>query len=309
MRIHRSVWFVALAFALSPAGWALAQEAAVEAEIEVIPVAGKVHALLSGVAGNVAVSSGQDGILVVDDKIAPLTEDLRAALATISEAPLAFVVNTHWHHDHTGGNPAFGDEAPILAHHNVRERLSAPQEILGRTWEALPPAGLPVVTFADSVSIHFNGEEIRAIHLPRGHTDGDIAVWFTGSNVIHMGDHFFNGLFPFIDLATGGDAVSYTGNVAAVLERIPEDASVIPGHGPLGTVEDLRAFHRMLEETIGFVRGRIDEGRSLEEIQADGLPAEWKEWAWDFITEDTWIQIVHASVTGSAEAPRSSHGH
>lgn len=277
--------------------------------IETIPVAGNVHMLSSGVAGNVAVSVGEDGILVVDDKVAPLADRLRAAIAGVSDGELTFVLNTHWHGDHTGANPAFGAEAPIIAHHNVRRRLSTPQEVRGNVVEPLPEAGLPVITFGDSLSIWFNGEEIRAIHLPRGHTDGDVAVWFTGSNVIHMGDQFFNGLFPFVDLDSGGDVVTYARNVAAVLDLVPEDAAVIPGHGDLGTVAELRESHRMLVETIGAVREGIEAGKDLDALKAEGVPAPWGDWAWGFISEDDWIGIVHASLTGGGEAPESSHGH
>ncbi|MDX1624114.1 MAG: MBL fold metallo-hydrolase [Gemmatimonadota bacterium] len=307
MRALRAVGIAAVLLAVGATGGALAQEP--DVSIEVVPVAGNVVMLHSGVAGNVGVSSGTDGVLMVDDKIAPLAEELQAALAGVSEQLLVFLLNTHWHHDHTGTNPAFGPEALIVAHDNVRKRLSTDQRLGERTFEAMPPEGLPVLTFDRSLSIHFNGEEIRAIHLPRGHTDGDVAVWFTESNVIHMGDQFFNGIFPFVDLATGGDVEGFTANVAKVLEKIPADAAVIPGHGPLGTVEDLREFHRMLVETTGFVRDAIAAGSSLEEIRAEGLPAEWEGWAWEFISEETWIGIVHASLTRSEDTPESSHGH
>lgn len=280
-----------------------------EVTIETIPVAGNVHMLSSGVAGNVAVSVGEDGILVVDDKLGPLTDRLREAIAELSDGELAFVLNTHWHADHTGGNPAFGAEAPIVAHHNVRRRLSTRQEVRGNVVDPLPDEGLPVITFGDSLSIWFNGEEIRAIHLPRGHTDGDVAVWFTGSNVVHMGDHFFKDRLPFVDLGTGGDVVGYARNVAEVLERVPEDAEVIPGHGELATVADLREFHRMLVETTGWVRDGVEAGRDLEALKAEGLPDPWDGWAWGFITEEAWIEVVHASLTGSDSPPTNSHGH
>lgn len=296
---------LALLLAAAPAA---AQDLA-DVTIETIPVAGNVHMLFSGVAGNVAVSAGEDGILVVDDKVGPLADRLRAAIAGVSEGELAFLLNTHWHGDHTGANPAFGEEATIVAHHNVRQRLSTRQEARGNVVEPLPDEGLPVITFGDSLSIWFNGEEIRAIHLPRGHTDGDVAVWFTGSNVVHMGDQYFSNMLPFVDLDSGGDVVAYAANVAAVLELVPDDAKVIPGHGELSTVAELREFHRMLVETIGAVRDGIEAGDDLEALKAAGLPAPWGEWAWGFITEEAWIEIVHASLTASGDGPSSSHGH
>lgn len=306
-QITRAGWGAVLT-ALLLAAPATAQDLS-DVTIEPIPVAGNVHMLSSGVAGNVGVSVGEDGILVVDDKLGPLTERLRAAIAGLSDGELAFVLNTHWHPDHTGGNPAFGAEAPIIAHHNVRRRLSTRQEVRGNVLEPLPEEGLPVITFGDSLSIWFNGEEVRAIHLPRGHTDGDVAVWFVGSNVVHMGDHFFKGLLPFIDLATGGDVMGYTRNVAAVLELVPEDARIIPGHGELGTVEDVREFHRMLVETTGWVRQGVETGKGLDALKAEGLPAPWDGWAWSFISEEAWIETVHASLTRSGTPPEGSHRH
>ena len=306
MNVARALALAALTAVL--AAPATAQDLS-DVTIETVPVTGNVFMLSSGVAGNVAVAVGKDEVLIVDDKVAPLADRLRAAIAAISDGRLAFVLNTHWHGDHAGANPAFGEEAPIVAHHNVRRRLSTPQEVRGNVFEPLPEKGLPVITFGDSLSIWFDGEEIRAIHLPRGHTDGDVAVWFTGSNVIHMGDQFFNGLFPFVDLESGGDVEGYARNVAAVLERVPEDAKVIPGHGELGDVEDLREFHRMLVETIAWVRDGIEDGKDLDALKAEGVPARWADWAWRFIFEDDWIGIVHASLTGDGKPPRSSHGH
>lgn len=303
---HRAArLFLAAFLAAAPAA---AQDLS-DVTLETIPVAGNVHMLSSGVAGNVGVSAGEDGLLVVDDKLAPLTDRLRAALRELGGGGIAFVLNTHWHGDHTGGNPALGAEAPIVAHHNVRRRLSTRQEARGRVLEPLPEEGLPVITFGDSLSIWFNGEEVRAIHLPHGHTDGDVAVWFTGSNVVHMGDHFFKDRLPFVDLESGGDAVGYARNVAAVLEVVPEDAAVIPGHGELASVEDLRTFHRMLVETIASVRDGIEAGKDIDALRAEGLPDPWGEWAWSFVSADDWIAVVHASLTRSGEAPRSSHGH
>lgn len=308
-RAPRAPFVATLALLLVPAMLA-AQPDLADATLESTPVAGNVHMLSTQMAGNVGVSAGPDGILIVDDQFAPLADKIRAALGEIAAGELAFVVNTHWHPDHTDGNRVFGAEAPIVAHQNVRQRLSTRQELFGQVHEPAPAEALPVITFGDSLSIHFNGEEIRAIHLPHGHTDGDIAVWFMGSNVIHMGDQFFNGMLPFIDLASGGDVEGYARNVAAVLERLPADTRVIPGHGPLGTVEDLRRSHTMLEETIAAVRDGIAAGRTLEEIQAAGLPEPWGDWAWPFITAETWIAVVHASLTGNpgASAP-NTHGH
>jgi cyclase len=296
------------AWVVAPAP-AAAQDPA-DVEVEIVPVAGRVSMLRGGDFGNIGVSAGPDGILIVDDQIAPLGPKILAALDLLGDHELAFVLNTHWHGDHTHGNLVFGPEAPIVAHVNTRKRLMTRQEAFGMVFEPLPPEALPVVTFADSLSIHFNGEEIRVVHLPSGHTDGDIVVWFTGSNVVHMGDLFQVDRFPAVDLATGGDVEGFARNVAAVLELLPPGARIIPGHGPLSGVEDLQRFHSMLLQTMGIVRSRIEAGNTLEEIQAAGLPEPWKSWGEGFISTERWIETIWRSLTGHDEgAILHPHGH
>ncbi|MDX1396068.1 MAG: MBL fold metallo-hydrolase, partial [Gemmatimonadota bacterium] len=247
-------------------------------EIEVTHVAGQVY-MLVGQGGNIAVSSGPDGALMVDDQFAPLADKIRAALGEIGQSPeaadLKFVLNTHWHGDHTGGNVEFGPEATIIAHENVRERLATPQDRGGNVTPPAPDVALPVITFDRSVDVHFNGERIGAMHIPRGHTDGDAVIYFMGSNVLHMGDDFFAGRFPFVDLASGGSVEGLLSGIEDVLGDIPEDVQIIPGHGPLSTKDDLREYRRMLDSTIGLVRRRMGAGDSLEEIQAGGPGEEW----------------------------------
>lgn len=265
-------------------------------EITSSRVAGSVH-MLQGAGGNIGVSVGADGILIVDDQFAPLADKIRAALKKLGEGKLRYVLNTHWHGDHTGSNAQFGVEASIIAHDNVRKRLSGEMKPASGTATPAPKEALPVITFDQSLSVHFNGEEIRAIHYPRGHTDGDSIIFFTGSNVVHMGDDFFNGMFPYIDLGSGGDVEGYERNVAAAITRIPPGAKIIPGHGPLATIDDLKTFHAMLVETIGIIRQRIKAGKTLEQIQTEGLPDKWKSWGSGFINTRTWINIVHQSLS------------
>lgn len=257
--------------------------------IKDIPAAGCVH-MLEGAGGNVGASAGPDGILIVDDQFEPLADRIREALGKIGSGKPRFLINTHWHGDHTGGNAQFGKDAVIVAHRNVRERLGGKSDT--------PKAALPVVTFDQTASVHFNGEEIRIIHLGPGHTDGDSVVHFKTSNVVHMGDQFFSGRFPFIDLGSGGDVAGYIRNVEAVLTWIPADAKVIPGHGPLSTVEDLRRFHAMLVETTGIVRKAIQDGKTLEQVKAEGLPEKWKEWGAGFINTPRWLEISYNSLKG-----------
>ena len=254
-------------------------------QFKTIHVAGNIHMLDSGVAGNIGLLVGDDGILMIDDQFAPLAPKIRAATAKISDGKLKFLVNTHWHGDHTGGNSVFGKETTIVAHANVRKRLSAEQS----------GAALPVVTYDDSVSLHINGEDVEIVHFPSGHTDGDSILFFKQSNVVHMGDHFFSGRFPYIDLGSGGNVQGYTDNVKKVIDRLPSDVKIIPGHGSLSTLDDLKKFHTMMVKTSTDVRGRMKAGKSLEEIQKAGLPSEWKDWGSGFINHDRWIEIIYNS--------------
>ena len=266
-------------------------------EIKVTKVAGNVY-MLEGAGGNIGVSVGPDGILIVDDQFAPLADKIKAALKTLGEGKLKFVLNTHYHGDHTGGNVAFGPDAPIIAQTNVRQRLSVEQKskFFNRTTPASPKEALPVITFDQAVSIFFNGEEIKVIHFPKGHTDGDSVIFFTGSNVVHMGDDFFNGRFPVVDLEAGGDVEGMTKNVGDIISRLPAGVKIIPGHGPLSDVEGLKAFHRMLLETTDIVRKRMASGKTLEQIKAEGLPEEWKSWGTGFINTSRWIELIYNSL-------------
>lgn len=259
-------------------------------------VAGSVW-VLYGSGGNIGVSIGDDGTLVVDDEFAPLSPKIHAALDSIGASRLRLVLNTHYHGDHTGGNPEFGKEAPIVAQNNVRLRLARPTVRGGDTTPAMDRIGLPIVTFADSLSLHMNGDEIRVVHYPHGHTDGDAVVFFPESHVVHMGDDYFNGMFPFVDLDAGGSVQGMARAVEAVLARVPEDTRFIPGHGPVSGVEGLRAFHRMLVQTTAAVRSGMEAGKSLEELKAAGLPDAWASWGKGFIGPDRWIETLYRSLS------------
>ncbi|HZI18204.1 MAG TPA: MBL fold metallo-hydrolase [Pyrinomonadaceae bacterium] len=273
-------------------------------EIKTHKVAGTVY-MLEGAGGNIGVTAGADGVLIVDDQFAPLAGKIRAALKPLGTGQLRFVLNTHWHGDHTGGNAAFGREATIVAHTNVRRRLAVESRVLGQTVPPSPPEALPVITFDNTVSIHFNGEEVRVVHFPTGHTDGDSVVYFTGSNVIHMGDNFFAARFPFVDLDNGGSVEGLTRNVADIIARAPAGVKIIPGHGPLSTVDDLKTYHSMLVETTALVRERMKEGRTLEQLKAEGLPPKWKEWGTGFINTERWIEIVYTSLRRDGETNKT----
>ncbi|MDX6612545.1 MAG: cyclase [Blastocatellia bacterium] len=269
-------------------------------EIKATKVSGAVY-MLEGGGGNIGVSVGPDGILIVDDQFAPLADKIRATLKTLGDGKLKFVLNTHYHGDHTDGNVAFGPEAPIIAHANVRRRLSVEQKskFFNRTTPASPKEALPVITFEQAISIFFNGEEIKVIHFPHGHTDGDSIIFFTGSNVVHMGDDFFAGRFPVVDLEAGGDVENLAKTVGDIIERLNKVPGVkfIPGHGPLSTIDDLKAYHQMLLQTTDIVRKRMAAGKTLEQIKAEGLPAEWKSWGTGFINTDRWLELIYNSLS------------
>ncbi len=283
-------------FAL-PAG-ASAQTDFSKVEMKATKVSGNVY-MLQGAGGNIGVSVGADGILIVDDQFAPLADKIRAALKGLNQGKLRFILNTHWHGDHTGSNAQFGPEATIIAHDNVRKRLSSEQKIpfFKSTVPASPKEALPVITFNNSLSVHFNGEDIRAIHYPHGHTDGDSVIFFTTSNVVHLGDDFFSGTFPFVDVDNGGNVVGLAKNIGEIITKIPAGAKLIPGHGPLSTIDDLKLYHRMLLQTTDVVRKKVAAGKTLDQIKSEGLPEEWKSWGTGFIKTDQWIELIHTSLT------------
>lgn len=287
-----------LALLLVFAAGAHAQTDFSKVQIKATKVNGNVY-MLEGSGGNIGVSVGDDGILIVDDQFAPLADKIRAALKGLADKKLRFILNTHWHGDHTGGNVAFGPEGTIIAHDNVRKRLATEQksEVFKSTTPPSPKEALPVITFDQSLSVHFNGEEIRAIHFPHGHTDGDSVIFFTTSNVVHLGDDFFAGRFPFVDLESGGTVDGLTKNIGEIITKIPEGAKLIPGHGPISTLDDLKSYHRMLQQTTEIVRQKIAAGKTLDQIKGEGLPDEWAPWGTGFIKTDRWVETIYKSVT------------
>lgn len=267
-------------------------------QMKATKVAGNVY-MLEGAGGNIGVSVGDDGLLIVDDQFAPLADKIRAALKGLADKKLRFILNTHWHGDHTGGNVAFGPEATIIAHDNVRKRLATEQKstVFNSTTPASPKEALPVITFDQSLSVHFNGEDIRAIHFPHGHTDGDSVIFFSASNVVHLGDDFFAGRFPFVDLESGGSVQGLVKNIGELVNKIPADAKLIPGHGPISTLDDLKSYHRMLQQTSEIVSQKIAAGKTLDQIKSEGLPDEWKPWGAGFIKTDRWLETIYKSLT------------
>jgi cyclase len=253
--------------------------------------------MLQGRGGNVGASVGADGILIVDDDYAQVSPALAAALKALGSEKPRFILNTHWHGDHTEGNKYFGKDSLIIAHTNVRRMLSLNISAGGRTFNAFPESALPVITYEQAMSIYFNGEEIRIVHFPNGHTNGDSVIFFTKSNVVHMGDHFFKERFPFVDLDSGGSVQGLMKNVGDIIARLPADAKIIPGHGALANLDDLKAYQQMLIETTDIVRKGIASGKTAEGLKKDGLPEKYKSWGTGFIKTDVWIETIHKSLT------------
>lgn len=268
--------------------------------VSVTALKGALH-LLQGRGGNVVASVGEDGILIVDDDYPQFAQAYLSALQSLAGqgSQPSFVVNTHWHGDHTGGNAFWGDRgAVIVAHSGVRQRMSTRQEMkaLGRVVEPSPRHALPVVTYGDAMALHFNNDDIEIKHYSHGHTDGDSVIFFSKENVVHMGDHFFKDAFPFVDVGSGGNVFSFIANIEALLSRIDDNAVIVPGHGSLANRADLLRYYEMLSKTSAMVKADLERGMSVETIAEQGLGNEWADWGRGFINEAAWISFIAASL-------------
>lgn len=279
-------------------GGLAAQEREVNVRTE--PVSGNVHVLF-GQGGNIGVSVGEDGVFIVDDQFAPLTPKIKEAIAKLSDGPIRFAINTHFHGDHTGGNENLGKEnTVIVAHDNVRQRLSAGSFVkaFNMKTDPAPKAALPVVTFNNEMSLHLNGEDTRVIHVSGAHTDGDSIIHFKGSNVIHMGDLFFNELFPFIDVPNGGSIDGMIRGADTAIGLSDDATKIIPGHGPVTDKAGLTAYRNMLKETRDIVADMKAKGMTLEEIQA-AKPIEAYKEKWRSFNEawsDMYLGFIYSSL-------------
>lgn len=265
-----------------------------DVQVKTTKVNGNVY-MLQGRGGNIGAIVGMEGILIVDDDYKAISSKLAAALKELGSEKPRYVLNTHWHGDHTEGNEFFGKDSTIVAHVNVRKRLLDPPIIFGEKTAPYPSLALPIVTYTETMSIYINGEEVRLVHYPNGHTDGDTVVFFKNANVVHLGDDFFVGRFPFVDIDSGGSVQGMINNVDALIRQLPADVKLIPGHGPLATLDDLKAYHRTLVETSTLIQSEMKKGRSLDEIKKAGLPEKYKDWGSGFIKTDFWIDTVYRS--------------
>lgn len=300
---RRAAFFLSLTLLLAPlcflAPPAEGQDRFADAEIKTHAVAEGIY-MLEGVGGNLGVAVGDDGVFLVDDQYAPLTEKIKKAIAALSDQPIRFVLNTHWHGDHTGGNENLGEAGVlIVAHDKVRERMSVENfnELWDRTTPPAAPGALPVVTFSDSVTFHLGDEEIHAFHVPPAHTDGDSIIHFRTSNVVHMGDLFFNGMYPLIDVWSNGSATGYLAAIDQALALMDDETRVIPGHGPLSDKKGLQGFRDMIRTAHDLVKTHVAAGKSREEIVAAKPLASLDEtWGQGYFDADSFVTMLFESL-------------
>jgi len=282
----KSLVAVTLFFSVAAVSSVNAQSMA-DSDITVQQAAGDVY-MLQGPGGNIGVLATDKGLLLVDDKFAPLAEKIESAMKELEDKELKYIINTHFHGDHTGSNQFFSHKAPIFAHENVRSRLSSKADHSAES--------LPVVTYKDGITIYLDNEEVQLTHLPKGHTDGDTYVYFKKANVLHTGDLFFEVGFPFIDLKSGGSVKGYLASAKHMLKNMPDDVVVIPGHGKLTNKESLLAFAEMIAFSIDRVTLALAAGKSEQQILDEGIGKKYKHLSWAFITEEKWLKTLIADL-------------
>jgi glyoxylase-like metal-dependent hydrolase (beta-lactamase superfamily II) len=306
------LWMLAVCLLLVSGLVAAQDEDLSKVQINVTKVAGNVYMLEGDGAGNIAASVGEDGIVIIDDQYAPLADRIQAALKGITDKPVRFVINTHYHGDHTGGNEYFQKQAPIIAHDNVRKRLetgggAGNGGAIHFDHKPSPKEALPILTFDHDVTVHLNGEDIRALYFPAGHTDGDAIVFFPKSNVVHMGDDFVTYGFPFIDVEAGGSIDGMIDATEKVIVQLPADVKVIPGHGPVSTLEDVKTYTAMLKATRDVVQKALKEGKTLDQMKQAKLLDPWKKYSGDFVNEDAFLETLYNSLTGEKRGKFIKH--
>jgi cyclase len=273
--------------------------------------------MLEGVGGNIGASIGEDGVVIIDDEFAPLVPKIEAALKGITDKPVRFILNTHYHGDHTGGNePMAKSGSTVIAHDNVRKRLATGTEVKlfggsGKTPPA-PKDALPIITFDQTLTIHLNGEDIQAIHTPNGHTDGDSIIYFPKANVVHMGDDFVTYGFPFVDIDNGGSVSGMVAGCEKVLAMVPADANFIPGHGPISSADDVRKFIQLLKDTRAVVAAAVAKKQTPAQMKAAKILAKWEDpYGKGFIKTEVWIDTLYDDVTHSKTGGEHyrPHGH
>src|SRR6202047_2275278 len=299
-----SLMLVAAAAFAAAAAWGQEQDFS-KVQIKATKVSGNIY-MLEGAGGNIAASIGEDGIVIVDDQFAPLADKIQASLKNlgITDKPVRFVINTHYHGDHTGGNAPFANGgSTVIAQDNVRKRM-ATGGVAGNGGtihmenKPVEKAALPIITFEHDVTVHLNGEDIRALHFPAGHTDGDSIIFFPKNNVVHMGDDFVRYGFPFIDVSSGGSVQGMIAAMEKATAQLPADVKVIPGHGALSNLDDVRDFTKMLKETSAVVESALKAHKTVDQMKQEKILAPWSKFSGDFVNADAFIETLYNSLTG-----------
>jgi len=306
MRMRKVLIALMLIPAAAIAAWGGQAPDYSKVQVKASKVSGNVY-MLEGAGGNIGASIGEDGIVIVDDQFAPLAEKIQAALKSlgITDKPVRFVINTHYHGDHTGGNAPFsGTGSTVIAQDNVRKRLESGGTAgnggsIKMENKPAEKAALPIITFEHDVTVHLNGEDIRALHFPSGHTDGDSIIFFPKNNVVHMGDDFVRYGFPFVDVSSGGSVQGMIAAMEKASAQLPADVKVIPGHGAISNLDDVREFTKMLKETSAVVQKALDAHKSLEQMKQEKILDPWKKWSGDFVNTDAFIETLYNSLTGT----------
>ncbi len=285
---------------LSLATAAVAEDKFKNVEIKTIHVGDGIY-MLTGQGGNIGLSVGTDGVLLIDDQFAPLTEKIKAAIATFSDQPVRFLLNTHWHPDHTGGNVNMGKTGTVIvAHDNVRKRLAVDNfiEMFGMEAPAMDSTGLPIITFDNTLTFHLNSNEIHISHVSNAHTDGDSIVYFRDANVIHTGDIYFAGMYPFIDTDSGGSTKGVINALQQVLAMSDDKTAIIPGHGPLSNRKNLSAYFDMLKSISSRIRDMIAKQATLEQIQAARPTGEFDDtYGNGFIKNTAFVEMLYKDMS------------
>jgi cyclase len=285
-------------------------------QIKATKVSGNIY-MLEGAGGNIAASIGEDGIVIVDDQFAPLADKIQASLKSlgITDKPVRFVINTHYHGDHTGGNAPFANAgSTVIAQDNVRKRMASsgtagngPGGSIHMETKPTEKEALPIITFEHDVTVHLNGEDIRALFFPAGHTDGDSIIFFPKSNVVHMGDDFVTYGFPFIDVDSGGSINGMIDGVEKVIAQVPPDVKIIPGHGPVSNLDDVRAYLTMLKGTRDAVEKALQQHKTLDQMKQAKLLDPWKKYSGDFVNQDAFLETLYNSLTGQKNGKFIKH--